>query len=106
VSLWLRWLAAASAALITFVLFWAVLHFAVDVPTADALGWAAAPFTVVLAVAGVWADQPRRQGEDAQNSPGERTHTGNSNITQKQRATKNARQIQVGGDMKVVKRDE
>lgn len=93
----LRWSVAACVAVLAFVACWAVLKFLVSFSGGDALGWAVVPFSIVLALGGGWADQARRHGEhpDSSSTAGH-GHVKSNRVVQKQRATKNARQLQEG----------
>ncbi len=94
-------------AVTAFVLCWSVLEFGLHVSGAEALGWAVVPFSVGLAFGGGWADQARRRGEHPDSGPSAgRNRIKSNRVVQKQRATKNARQLQVGRDIRAAKEDD
>jgi hypothetical protein len=101
-GLWTRWVLAVMFSALGFAVCWACLEFGGHLGTAVALGWAVLPFSVVLALGGVWADGARREttekGADHADSRSPR-------INQKQRAGDNAHQIQIAGDLKINEKD-
>jgi hypothetical protein len=62
-SLWMRWVLAVALSVAAFVACWACLQFGFGADAAVALGWAILPFSVILALSGVWADDVRRTAE-------------------------------------------
>ena len=102
-NVWLRWIVASLLSITTFTGVWVILHFGFRVTSGDALGWTVLPFTVISGLSGFWASQgtdeptsPERH-DDAREGP---------NIVQKQRGGKNSRQLQVGRDLKVTRKDD
>jgi hypothetical protein len=90
-----------------FVGCWALLQFGAGVAASDALGWAVVPLSVVLALGGSWAEHARRRGEQSESrSPGGVDQANGKRVVQKQRATKNAKQLQVGRDIRTTKKDD
>ncbi len=59
-KLWACWALAATMASTVFVVCWACLEFGVHTYLPVALGWATLPFTVVLALSGLWLVSVRR----------------------------------------------
>lgn len=106
-SLGFRWTAVSSLAAASFAACWAILQFGEGVSGAEALGWAVVPLSIVLAVGGGWAEWARRKAErpDSATPAGSDLSEGDR-VTQKQRAAKNARQLQVGRDINVTKKDD
>jgi hypothetical protein len=100
-KLWTRWVLAVALSCAAFAVCWALLEFASDTDTAVALGWAILPFSVVLALTGVWADNARGEG-DKNDDP---TDSRPAKIDQKQHAGNNSHQIQIGGDLRINDRD-
>jgi hypothetical protein len=72
-NLWMRWVLAVTLSAAAFVACWACLQFGVHADTPVALGWAILPFSVVLALAGVWADNVRRTADKSRVRPGATT---------------------------------
>jgi len=100
-KLWVRWVIAVALSVMAFVACWASLKFGVRIDTAVALGWAILPFSVVLALTGVWADAARREG-DKDHAP---TSSKVTRIVQSQRAGDKAQQLQVGRDLRINEKD-
>jgi hypothetical protein len=100
-KLWTRWVLAVTLSAMAFAVCWACLEFGVHAEEAVALGWAILPFSVVLALSGVWADSVRRDADkgrvDADSKP--------PRIDQRQRAGDKAQQIQIGGDLRINEKD-
>lgn|ERR1700683_3838476 len=63
-NLWMRWALAVALSTAAFVACWACLQFVVGADAPVALGWSILPFSVVLALSGVWADSARRAGDE------------------------------------------
>ena len=106
-NLWVRWSAAAAIALAAFLVCWASLQFAADLDAAVALGWAIVPFSVVLALGGVWADRARQTADLGASATSTCSGRGKTvRVIQKQRATDNARQMQVGGNIRIEKEEK
>jgi hypothetical protein len=82
---------------VAFVACWAGLEFGAHADTAVALGWAVLPFSTFSLLGGVWADRVRREADQA----AERTGSKTPRIDQRQRAGAKARQIQIGGDLRI-----
>ena len=101
-KLWMRWVFAVMLSVMAFVLCWACLEFGAHVDAPVALGWAILPFSVVLALSGVWADGARRDSDKS------RVHTDPRppRIDQRQRAGDKSQQIQIGGDLRINEKSE
>jgi len=99
-NLWTRWVLVVCLSAAAFVACWACLQFGVHADTAVALGWAILPFSIILALGGVWADSVRRNADKSR--PGART----TRTVQRQRAGDNAQQLQVGRDLRIREKDE
>ena len=106
-NLWLRWSLVAVAAVAAFVGCWALLQFGAGLAASDALGWAVVPLSVALALGGFWADQARKRSDHStpHSSAGDDRVKGKG-VVQKQRATKNAKQLQVGRDIRINKKND
>jgi hypothetical protein len=92
---------AATLATAAFLTCWACLQFGVGLVAPVALGWAVLPFTIVLTLSGVWADQARRNSDENENRPAATT----GRIIQNQTAGDNAHQIQIAGDVSINEMD-
>jgi hypothetical protein len=103
-NVWLRWLIASLLAIATFAATWVTLHFGFSVASGDALGWTVLPFTVVSGLSGFWASQRIEEPTSPSERHGEVKER--PNIVQKQRGGKNSRQLQVGHDLKVTRKDD
>jgi hypothetical protein len=103
-NVWLRWIIASLLSIATFVTAWAILHFGFKFATGDALGWAVLPFSVVLALSGFWATQKSEEPASPEDQHGDIRH--GPNVVQKQRGGKNSKQLQVGHDLKVTRKDD
>jgi hypothetical protein len=101
-KLWIRWVLAVTLSVLAFVVCWACLQFGVHADPPVALGWAILPFSVVLALSGVWADSVRRNADQDRVRPATRT----TRIVQEQRAGDKAQQLQIGRDLRINKHDE
>jgi len=84
-----------------FIACWASLKFDFRADTAVALGWAILPFSVVLALGGVWADAVRREGDKDNVPPSSKV----TRTAQSQRAGDKAQQLQVGRDLRINEKD-
>jgi hypothetical protein len=94
---------AASAA---FVACWAILQFVAGVDTTVGLGWAIVPFTIMLTIGGLWADQARKAAKQGEPSTGRSApRIKRTRVVQRQWAGDNARQLQVGRDVRANKKD-
>ena len=93
-------------AVAAFVTCWAGVQFGVGQEASVALGWAVLPFSVVLAVGGVWADNVRRSADGSSGKDQDSGRANKPRVVQKQRARNNARQLQVGHDVRVNDHDE
>jgi hypothetical protein len=102
IKLWIRWVFAVMLSVMAFVLCWACLDFGAHVDAAVALGWAILPFSVVLALSGVWADDARRDSGKGRI----RTDSRTPRIDQRQNAGDRAQQIQIGGDLRINEKNE
>ncbi len=106
-SLRLRWALVTIAAVAAFVGCWAGLHFGGGVAAGDALGWAILPFSVVSLPGGFWAGRVGKRSDRSVSPESDGNGPGKSRrVVQKQRATKNAKQLQVGRDIKVIKKND
>jgi hypothetical protein len=101
-KLWIRWLLATAISAVAFVGCWAGLQFGMNEPAPVALGWAVLPFSIALALSGVWADRSRREAEKSQDRMDHETGL----TIQNQRAGDNARQLQVGRDLRINEKDD
>jgi hypothetical protein len=101
-KLWVRWFLAVTLSAMVFAVCWACLQFGAHVDAAVALGWAVLPFSVVLALSGVWADGVRRDADKGSI----RTDSRAPRIDQRQHAGDKAHQIQIGGDLRINEKDE
>src|SRR5579859_3113975 len=94
---WVRWVIAVTLSVMAFIGCWASFQFGVRADTAVALGWAILPFSVVLALTGVWAHAVRRES-DKDPVP---TSSKVTRIVQSQRAADRPQQLQVGRDLRI-----
>jgi hypothetical protein len=98
----MRWVLAVILSALAFVVCWASLQLGIHADAAVALGWAILPFSVVLALSGVWADSARRDvGNDRVRSRSRTTR-----VTQRQRADDKAQQFQIGRDLRINDKDK
>jgi hypothetical protein len=100
-SLWVRWVVSVTLSVVAFVVCGACLDLGVHVTADVALGWAILPFSVVLALSGVWADGARRDVDKSD----DRNDMFPRRINQRQRAGDKAHQIQVAGDLRINDKD-
>jgi hypothetical protein len=100
--LWVRWFLAVTLSAMAFAMCWACLEFGAHADAPVALGWAVLPFSVVLALSGVWADSVRRDADKGR----VRTDSRAPRIDQRQRAGDKTHQIQIGGDLRINEKDE
>lgn len=98
----MRWVLAVTLSAMAFVVCWACLQFGVHADAAVALGWAILPFSVVLALSGVWADSIRRDADKGR----VRTDSRTMRTVQNQRAGDKAQQLQIGRDLRINEKDE
>jgi hypothetical protein len=67
-----------------------------------ALGWAVAPFTIAITLTGAWAANTRKESEKKQKF----SKTSLIQATQNQRSGNNAKQVQVGRDLRITGKDK
>ncbi len=98
----MRWVLAVTLSAVAFVVCWACLQFGVHADAPVALGWAILPFSVVMALSGVWADSLRRNADKSRVHPDAST----TRTVQNQKAGDKAQQFQIGRDLRINEKDE